>query len=166
MRKLRLRENKLFPRAYKANTIGARANSYSGQMKSWNSRCEVSTGTCGTSRQVVGVRVMGEAGQRVVSSPAICYMDHSIWLLAFQPSTKSIQLSQFSVILSEIYEAPLGASTMGCKGCPWPQRAYSPKWETDTKILLIHGVWSLYVYITYQGARIYRRWGWQLLKAY
>lgn len=86
-RKLRLRENKLFSRAYKANTIGACANSYSGQMKSWNSRWEVSTGTCGTGRQAIGVRVMGEAGQRVVISPAICYMDHSIRLLAFQPST-------------------------------------------------------------------------------
>lgn len=60
MRKLRLRETKLFSRVYKASKIGVYANSYSGQMKSWNSRCEVSIGT---GHNAFGVRVMGETRQ-------------------------------------------------------------------------------------------------------
>lgn len=69
MRKLRLRENKVFSIAYKASKIGACANSYSGQMKIWNSGCKVSTGTCETGLWSVGLRAKddfrGEAEQSV-----------------------------------------------------------------------------------------------------
>lgn len=142
MRKLRLRENKLFYREYKASKIGAYATSSSGQRKAWNSGYEA----WGEHRSVwywlLGPQGQGWSQRR---SRTDCRGAISLSIgiapghrppqveLGFQQALSRAEASVTLFVICEassrwlvLWEAEVSRT------CPCPQRACSPKAETDT----------------------------------